>query len=398
MVSIATIPTELLAHVVDNFQSDIATVRLVCKLFNEIAAPLRAPTGCSYGRNRSICGELLRYPELRPQVRSLKFVRLMSWDFTGYEKALRQDGIRGRVMCQASGQDIALLAKAAEEELPHLATMAIFVISWATDLESLSLTFGSFHFHMDDDILVSHFTKHIAQQFLSKDGGANRHLPLEKLHHLEFHINYNPEHHVQEFSLGDNLKFLVPFLYLPRLKSLKCANVRTECEYTARNNTPEVQLMPYPDRTSSIESVELDGPRFSTLGFGRFLQAFKTLKSLKVTVDSDFPRIIRGPFSDGSLPRVLIEHAPSLEELDLPHNQRPRLTPNAVDVAGPQDVLQFEQYHLRPDERGIEADELPECYKKAHQGEKARHAYDLPRLVRVAQPIHHNTADTQPTP
>lgn len=241
----------------------------------------------------------------------------MSWDFTGYEKALHQDGPRGRVMCQTSREDIALLSKAAEEELPHLASstnlceqirhlrdeaMAILVISWATNLESLSLTFGSFHFLMDDDILVSHFAKHVAQHFLSKDGWANRHLPMEKLHHLEFHINYNPEHHVQEFSLGDNLKFLVPFLYLPRLKSLKCANVRTECEYTARNNTPEVQLMPYPDRTSSIESVELDGPRFSTLGFGRFLQAFKTLKSLKVTVNSDFPRIIRGPFSDGSLP------------------------------------------------------------------------------------------------
>ena len=59
--------------------------------------------------------ELLHHPELRSQVRSLKFVRLMSWDFAGYEKALRQDGLRGRTLCPPPGEDFTLLAKAAEE-------------------------------------------------------------------------------------------------------------------------------------------------------------------------------------------------------------------------------------------------------------------------------------------
>ncbi|RFN54942.1 hypothetical protein FIE12Z_789 [Fusarium flagelliforme] len=335
MASITTIPTELLghilAHVAGNLQSDIAAVRLVCRQFNNAAAPLRVRnwsddrfSNHTPRRPRDVhmvgidrfAVERLRYLELRSQVRSLKFVRLMSWDFTSYEKALHQDGSRGRVMCQASREDIALLAKAAEEELPHLASptnlceqihhfrdeaIAILVISWATNLESLSITFGSFHFHMNDDIL---------------------------------------EHHVQEFSLGDNLKFLVPFLHLPRLKSLKCAAIRTECEYTARKNTPEVQLMPYPDRTSSIESVELDEPRFSTLGFSRFLQAFKTLKSLKVEADSDFLEYFERSKAMG------------------------RSRAGAVEDAEPEDVLQFEQHHLRPNERGVETDELPECYRK----------------------------------
>lgn len=323
--------------------------------------------------------ELLRYPGLRSQVRSLKFVRLMSWDFTAYEKPLQQDGPRGRIYCMASREDRVLLAKAAEEELPHLATstnlceqirhfrdeaIAILVITWATNLDSLSLAFGSFNFHIDDDILVSHFAKHVAQQFLSNDGWANRHLPFEKLSHLEFHIRWDRSAPDHEFELGDNLKFLVPFLHLPKLISLKCTAVRTECEYDAWcNNTLEDQLMPYPDRTSSIESVVLIGPHFWTLGPGRFLQALKTLKSLKVRVDG-CPQITRGPFNDGSLPRVLIEHASSLEELDLPVYQR-----SGIEVldAGPQHMIDFEQ-HLRPNERLIdtETDQLLECHRKLH--------------------------------
>ncbi|KAH7184629.1 uncharacterized protein B0J16DRAFT_397974 [Fusarium flagelliforme] len=288
MASITTIPTELLghilAHVAGNLQSDIAAVRLVCRQFNNAAAPLRVRnwsddrfSNHTPRRPRDVhmvgidrfAVERLRYLELRSQVRSLKFVRLMSWDFTSYEKALHQDGSRGRVMCQASREDIALLAKAAEEELPHLASptnlceqihhfrdeaIAILVISWATNLESLSITFGSFHFHMNDDILA----------------------------------------------------------------------IRTECIQDPQ--------------------VAEGGSRFG------------------------FPRILRGPFNDGSLPRVLIEHASSLEELDLPLNQRSkamgRSRAGAVEDAEPEDVLQFEQHHLRPNERGVETDELPECYRK----------------------------------
>ncbi|CAG7558067.1 unnamed protein product [Fusarium equiseti] len=394
MASITTIPTELLghilAHVADNLQSDIRAVRLVCKQFNEVAAPLRVrnwsddrtsnhtPRHPADVRMVSIdrfAVELLRYPELRSQVRSLKFVRLMAWRFTGYEKPLQQDGPRGRIFCQASREDLALLAKAAEEELPHLArstnlceqirhfrheAVAILVIAWATNLESLSLAFGSFNFHQDGDILVTHFTKDIAQQFL--DGWENRHLPMEKLRHLEFHIRYKRALPNLERELVDNLKFLVPFLHLPRLKTLKCSAVHTECEYRAwSNNTQEVQLMPFPNGTSSIESVEFVGPHFSTMGLGRFLQAFKPLRSLKVRVDG-CPQITRGPFNDWSLPQVLIEHASFLEELDLPIYQRS----NVID-AGPQDMIDFAE-HLPPNERliHIETDELLECYKKLH--------------------------------
>ncbi|KAJ4127740.1 hypothetical protein NW768_008012 [Fusarium equiseti] len=422
MASITTIPTELLrhilAHVADNLQSDIRAVRLVCKQFNEVAAPLRVrnwsddrtsnqtlrhPTDIKMVSIDRFAVELLRYPELRSQVRSLKFVRLMSWEFYSYEKPLQQDGPRGRVFCQASGEDLVMLAKAAEKELPHLSSLtnlceqiryfhheavAILVIAWATNLESLSLAFGSFHFHMDDDILVSHFAKHVAQQFIS-DGWANRHLPMEKLRHLEFLIGYNPARLDQELELGDNLKFLVPFLHLPRLKTLKCWAVRTECEYRAwSNNIPEVHLVPFPNRTSSIESVELVGPSFSTLGLGRFLQAFKTLKSLKVKVDGVYPQITRGPCNDGSLPRVLIEHASSLEELDLPLNRRS----NRID-AEQQDMIDFEK-HLRPNERLIETDELPECYKELTHVRKL----GMPVFFRTRSVLNNRYTTTRLTP
>lgn len=84
MASITTIPTELLghilAHVADNLQSDIAVVRLVCKQFNEVAAPLRVRnwsddrlSNHTPRRPRDVhmvgidrfAVELLRYPELR---------------------------------------------------------------------------------------------------------------------------------------------------------------------------------------------------------------------------------------------------------------------------------------------------------------------------------------------
>lgn len=65
-----------------------------------------------------------------------------------------------------------------------------------------------------------------------------------------------------------------------------------------------------------------------------------------------------------------------------------------MDVAGPQDVLQFEQYHLRPDERGIEADELPECYKKLTKVKRL----GMPMIFHAWSALHRQYITTRLTP
>ncbi|QPC71242.1 hypothetical protein HYE68_001994 [Fusarium pseudograminearum] len=164
MASINSIPDEILEEIfihvtdLDYDYIDIFQVRLVNKRFCKIATPLRvrhwsdhgyySPTNTSLSRTtlNRFALELLRQPELRLQVRTIQ----IEWFRSDDGKETPRHLIRP--------ENLALLAKEAEEILPDLASttdlcdqirqgsddgIAVLVLAWTTNLTSLDLTIPS---------------------------------------------------------------------------------------------------------------------------------------------------------------------------------------------------------------------------------------------------------------
>ncbi|RGP74667.1 hypothetical protein FSPOR_1245 [Fusarium sporotrichioides] len=181
---------------------DIFEVRLVNKRFCKIATPLRVrhwsdrgyygPYNTSLSRTtiNRLALELLRYPELRLQVRILE----IDWFRTDHGNGTPRHLIRP--------ENLDLLARAAEETLPDLASstdlceqirqgwddgIAVLVLSWTRNLTNLSLTIPSHITAKDENgypLLVLHFAKKVALRFAFDDSKSALPLPLEKLHTL----------------------------------------------------------------------------------------------------------------------------------------------------------------------------------------------------------------------
>ncbi|OBS25164.1 hypothetical protein FPOA_05699 [Fusarium poae] len=368
MANITSLPDEVLEHifiyVTDRQYDDIFEVCLVNKRFCEIATPLRV-------RHWSDCGlfsihgtppshttisrlalELLRQPELRLQVRSLNF----DW--------IRRDEGKETPRHLIRPENLELLAKAAKETLPDLASstdlcekicqgwddgIAVLVLAWTTNLSSLGLTIPSYTQSKDDDdyrLLVLYFTKQLALRFDCHDPKTASPLPLEKLDTLDFrHWDVDGEIHVKHLS---------PFLHFPNLKNLNTSfigdNQGRDLSYIVVS-TDNNHLMPFPERTSSLESIYMDEPKLSNSGIRSLLHACKNLKVFSM----DASEI--GTRSSTMLVRSLVEHSSTLEEVRL-------------FIQDGEDDRQW-----IPD--SADGHDLPECYRK------------LKKLKRVGIPMQH---------
>lgn len=203
------IPNEILEHIFtyvsDICHPDIFALRLVSKRFNEIAAPLRVRNWSDdgdYGHYSTITPifgidrfalELWRYPELRTRVRSLNF----TWIQIPHDRDHARVGIRRN--------SLMMLAKEAAHELPELAAttrlveeirqvsddaIAVLVLVWTTNLESLTLTLPVIP--RDDDwsyykkVRVLRVAKQLALRFVAQDPKPTKPLPLAKLENLHY--------------------------------------------------------------------------------------------------------------------------------------------------------------------------------------------------------------------
>ncbi|KAM0402670.1 hypothetical protein ACHAPZ_005614 [Fusarium culmorum] len=353
MDSINSIPGEILKEIfiyvtdLDYDYIDIFQVRLVNKQFCKIATPLRVRHWSDYGYYSPIntspsrttlnrfALELLRHPELRLQVKSVQ----IDW--------LRSDDGKETPRRLIRPENLALLARAAEETLPDLAT--VLVLAWTTNLTSLDLTIPSdsrLKVGKDYLMLVLYFAKQLALRFVSDDPKSTLPLPMEKLHTSIFRCwNFDREIHVAHLS---------PFLHFPNLKSLNALRIGDnrgrDFSYVA-GFTENHYSMPFPERTSSLESIFLDDPTLSNAGFSSLLHACKNLK----VFDLQFASAL-GTWSSTMLARALGEHASSLEEvsLSLQDDEDSQWVPDSADT-----------------------DELPECYR------------ELKRLKRAGIPMKH---------
>ncbi|CAG7558065.1 unnamed protein product [Fusarium equiseti] len=340
MARLTDIPNEILEHIFnyvsDINQPDIFALRLVSKRFNEIAAPLRVRNWSDdgdyghYSANDSIVTldrfalELLRYPELRSRVRSLNF----TWIQTPHDHDPARVGLRSA--------NLELLAKAAEELLPDLASstdlgqqirrvwddgIAVLVLVWTTNLERLTLTIpkiprdGDWHYY--NTLLILRLAKQLALRFVARHPRPTQALPLAKLRHLDFRYwgigNWNPVHEI-------NMRQLTPFLYLPSLKNLQITCVGEDYEDLDDLDASgqDSYSMRYPKRTSPIESVVLATQHITMHGLRSVLRACKNLKVFRAEfAEMGDESSTRPEHSYSLLARCLIDHASSLQELDL---------------------------------------------------------------------------------
>ncbi|QPC71241.1 hypothetical protein HYE68_001993 [Fusarium pseudograminearum] len=198
-------------------------------------------------------------------------------------------------------------------------------------------------------MLVLYFAKQLALRFVSDDPKSTLPLPMEKLHTLVFRYwnfdDFNEELHVAHLS---------PFLNFPNLKNLNVLRIGDNrgYDFTLEGGFEEKNyLMPFPERTSSLESISLDYPTLSNAGFSNLLHACKNLKVLRLIFGYELTK-----WSSTKFARALGGHASSLEEVSL-------YSPDGLEITwipGSADT-----------------DELPECYR------------ELKRLRRAGIPLGH---------
>ncbi|KAM0378891.1 hypothetical protein ACHAPY_006613 [Fusarium culmorum] len=323
MDSINSIPDEILKEIfiyvtdLDYDYIDIFQVRLVNKRFCKIATPLRVRHWSDYGYYSPIYTspsrttfnrfalELLRHPELRLQVKSVQ----IDW--------LRSDDGKETPRHLIRPENLALLARAAEETLPDLASttdlcdqirqgsddgITVLVLAWTTNLTSLDLTIPSdsrLKVGKDYLMLVLYFTKQLALRFVSDDPKSTLPLPMEKLHTSIFRYwNFDREIHVAHLS---------PFLHFPNLKSLNALRIGDnrgrDFSYVA-GFTENHYSMPFPERTSSLESIFLDDSTTTKLNPGRLPESLEhltifhsDLRFVRVQSES-FPDMFKGVILD----------------------------------------------------------------------------------------------------
>ncbi|EXL74219.1 hypothetical protein FOPG_10646 [Fusarium oxysporum f. sp. conglutinans race 2 54008] len=331
MTRLKDIPNEILTsiftHLSDINHSSIFNVTLVNKHFNQLASPLRVRHWSDEGYYGYYDGdspcppisrlalELLRHPEYRLQVKTLTF---------SYFQSIHD---RDAARVPMKPNNLQMLAWAAEEVVPTLAestylcarilednddAIAVLVLAWATNLTSLSVTIPFFdptpgH---DEGPLVLRFAKQLALRFDSKDLKPSAPLPLAKLRELEFRHN-NIESIVA-------LKYLTPFLYLPNLKDLKTYRLGdqdyNDLEDSVQRYIKDRYCMPFPKRTSSIESITIEETTLSSDGLSDLLGSCSSLRHFYLHFSFDLDENERSWIT---LARSLLHHAASLEELHL---------------------------------------------------------------------------------
>ncbi|KAF4443043.1 hypothetical protein FACUT_1596 [Fusarium acutatum] len=331
MTRLQDIPNEILTsiftHLSDINHSSIFNVTLVNKHFNQLASPLRVRHWSDEGYygfydGDSPCSpisrlalELLRHPEYRLQVKTLSF------------SYFQGSGDRDAARVPMKQENLQMLAWAAEEVVPTLAestylcarileesddAIAVLVLAWATNLTSLSVTIEEFDPTpgYDKGPLVLRFAKQLALRFDSKDLKPSAPLPLAKLHELEF------RHENIESIVG--LKYLTPFLYLPRLKNLKTYRLGNQeyndLEDSVQNYIKDKYCMPFPKGTSSIESITIKETTLTSGGLSDLLGSCRSLRYFYLHFSFDLEENKR---NWTTLARSLVHQAASLEELDL---------------------------------------------------------------------------------
>ncbi|KAF4949277.1 hypothetical protein FSARC_13525 [Fusarium sarcochroum] len=351
MAGFTHMPDEILeqifTHVSDIAHSSLSNIALTNKRLSRIVCPLQV-------RRWSNCYDfddlplarlalhLLRHPELRTRVRSLKF---------GYLEVAASDDPPEDLRAE----NLEALSRAAKEAVPVLAestdlceqicqgweeAIAVLVLSWTTKLTQLYLfipyldpTYG-----LNEYYLILRFINQAVVQL--RTGTTNiQPLPLGELTHLSIPSD--------DLGSSNEVEYLTPLFYLPKLNHLaaeRIVDTRYDLDDEEEQDLPSLQqkyLMPWPTGTSTIESIDLPKMAVSTNGLSKMVRACRSLKALKLDVLYDLGEI---NFSRKAFAQIILHHATSLEELDI--------TSDGYDLDG------FDEQSL---DEGIA---LEDCYRR----------------------------------
>ena len=156
--------------------------------------------------------------------------------------------------------------------------------------------------------------------------------------------NWSPEHDI-------NMRQLTPFLHLPSLKSLKitCLGDDYHDPWSSYVSKMDNLSMPYPKRTSPIESIVIGTAHITMNGLRKVLGACKNLKAFRAEfVDAD-ESLVRPPSWSILLAECLLDHKSSLEEIDLPmyDHDSTWITSQASSEEGPEELVECFQKFIK---------------------------------------------------
>ncbi|RTE76829.1 hypothetical protein BHE90_008685 [Fusarium euwallaceae] len=285
---------------------------------------------------------LLHHPELRTEVKELKFENLVTFRCHTYGRDI-------------SDESLEALAATVDEAWPALAkstkwaefvrkgntdALCTLLLCWATKLSSLDIAVPYFLAERREDFLTLQLVGQVVQMW-KKTGSTD--LPLLKLRSVTYR-------HGEDTDYGCDGRYAAPFFHLPNMKSFtgfKFGMMEWDDNYN-RNYTDSIlgrvrmvnphdkYLMHFPIGTSPIEEIILDDVDLSARTLSRVVSACKRLKMLvyRAAPVCDNLRLSWRGFAN-----VMLHHKKSLEIL-------------LIDFERPGDSLVFS------DNEGPQADEL----------------------------------------
>ncbi|KAM0421325.1 hypothetical protein ACHAPT_010855 [Fusarium lateritium] len=325
MAQLNNLPDELLVkiftHVSDVEHSALLQLALVNKRLSKIVSPLLVRRWPAHDTDKGkeiehLAIHLLRHPELRDQVRSIRW----DTDCSAYSTDRKDDQDLWKA-CQEAFPDLAPGPGEEEEEGPRLPDMdfsdiiATLVFTWAKNLTELTFTVQETHEYPDTTIYrnILQTTRALTNP---EPGQALEHLPFAELREVSFR-------HCDTWG-SFNGTWTASFFLLPKLKSfsgfyfgLWDMRMSTGDLYET-HEVPETILsddtgMPdFPIGTSPVETIIMLASEVSVAGLMLMVRACRRLKMLAYEPHPDCWRYQIGL---RSLAHVMLLHASSLEEV-----------------------------------------------------------------------------------
>ncbi|RSL83541.1 hypothetical protein CEP52_016680 [Fusarium oligoseptatum] len=229
---------------------------------------------------------LLHHPELRTEVKELKFGNLVTFRCHTYGRDI-------------SDESLEALAATVDEAWPALAkstkwaefvckgntdALCTLLLCWATKLSSLDIAVPYFLAERREDFLTLQLASQVVQMW-KKTGSTD--LPLLELRSVTYR-------HGEDSDYGCDGRYAAPFFHLPNMKSFtgwKSGMMEWDDNYN-RNYTDSIlgrvrmvnphdkYVMDFPVGTSPIEEIILDDVDLSARTLSRVASACKRLKTL----------------------------------------------------------------------------------------------------------------------
>lgn len=294
---------------------------------------------------------LLRYPELRKNVRRLELDYLTTWGDRKFD----------RIHPQISPNELNELAEAAIDAWPALAettnwverirfgvgdAIATLVLTWAINLTHLDLTVPCFN-PLDRELVLLMWVAQVVRRYQSNPDKTLEALPLMKLTHFSI-AHWDTEDYLDS-------RYSAPFFYLPNVKTflgrrIGCGSRPSSGrgrEHATDAIVPlaapqDSYITTFPKGTSNVEEVSLKDADPSSPGLPYLVLACRNLTRLYWCTDGVIEN--EQTISSNTLARLFMHHSDTLKELSICWVDPPDFYPPEEPSHGPTTLPECFQY------------------------------------------------------